>query len=63
MKSMVNVPGKLDKKKQRKEGKNFAGVDDYVISDIGCKIASSITARYYKGISADGDNLVIVKVK
>lgn len=58
-----NIPGKLDKKTciLTRGGQGFASADEHSIYDIDCKLASCVTARYYKGLSAHGDNLVIVK--
>ena len=54
-----NIPAKLDKKSGAGEG--FLSADEQGIYDIGCTVASCVTARYYKGLSAHGDNLVIVR--
>lgn len=53
----MNVPAKLEK--PRVDNK-FVSVDEYKLRGVGCDIASCITARYYKGIAANGDNVVIV---
>ena len=53
-----NIPAKLNK---HIGGKTvFAKADEHEIKCVGCLIASAVTARYYKGIAADNDNLVIV---
>jgi hypothetical protein len=31
--------------------------------DFNCKVAGCVTSRYYKGLSAHGDNLVVVRRK
>ena len=54
-----NIPARLDKKSGCGDG--FASADEQGIYDIGCTVASCVTARYYKGLSAHGDNLVIVR--
>ena len=54
-----NIPARLDKKSGAGEG--FLSADEQGIYDIGCTVASCVTARYYKGLSAHGDNLVIVR--
>lgn len=36
--------------------------DDVTIRDIGCEIAGTVTARYYKGAGADNDNAVMVGI-
>ncbi len=59
MENLINIPAKLDKVSD--DGK-FSGADEHRIMDVGCNLASTITARYYKGVSAHGDNLVIVMV-
>lgn len=56
---LKNIPAKLDKKSGCGDG--FASADEQGIYDVGCTIASCVTARYYKGLSAHGDNLVIVR--
>ena len=58
--SLLNICGKLDKKSGAGDG--FLSADKHGIYDVGCILASTVTARYYKGLSAHGDNLVIVKV-
>ena len=57
--SVKNIPARLDKKSGC--GNGFASADEQGIYDIGCTVASCVTARYYKGLSAHGDNLVIVR--
>ena len=54
-----NIPARLDKKSGCGDG--FASADEQGIYDVGCTVASCVTARYYKGLSAHGDNLVIVR--
>ena len=58
---LLNIPAKLDKKTC--EDKNFASADEQGIYAVGCKIASAVCARYYKGLAAHGDNLVIVRIE
>ena len=58
-----NIPAKLDKKAGVKDKIHFASADDFGIYGVNCKLASAVCARYYKGLSAHGDNLVIVKVE
>lgn len=60
MENLINISAKLDKVSA--DGK-FSGADEHKIMDIGCDLASTVTARYYKGVSAHGDNLVIVLVE
>ena len=60
MENLINIPAKLDKVSD--DGK-FSGADKHRIMDVGCDLAGTVTARYYKGLSAHGDNLVIVMVK
>ena len=57
----LNICSKLDKKSGA--GNGFLSADNHGIYDIGCSLASTVTARYYKGLSAHGDNLVVVRVK
>lgn len=38
---------------------HLCGVEDFQACDINHPLASTITARYYKGISAHKDNMVI----
>ena len=59
--SLLNICGKLDKKSSAGDG--FLSADKHGIYDVGCDLASTVTARYYKGLSAHGDNLVIVRIK
>lgn len=33
------------------------------IRDVGCEVASTIPARYYKGAAGNGDNMVIERSK
>ena len=59
-----NIPGKLWKVVVESScGKgSFASADEHKVYGVGCKLASTVTARYYKGLSAHGDNLVIVRI-
>ena len=57
---LKNIPARLDKKSGAGDG--FLGADEQGIYDVGCTVASCVTARYYKGLSAHGDNLVIVRI-
>ena len=50
------IPAKLDKQ----SGEKFSTADEHRIMGVDCDVASTCTARYYKGLSAHGDNLVIV---
>ena len=56
-----NIPAKLEKKKGA--GNGFLSADKHDLYDVGCILASTVTARYYKGLSAHGDNLVIVRIE
>lgn len=56
-----NIPARLDKKSGAGDG--FLSADEHGIYDVGCNVASTITARYFKGLSAHGDNLVIVRIE
>lgn len=38
---------------------SFKSVKDARLKDIGCEIASTLTARYYKGPSGDNNNIVL----
>lgn len=49
---------KLDKMTEGENGK-FARLENARIHAVGTPTASTITARYYKGASGHGDNLVI----
>lgn len=56
------IPAKLDKHSvvgNRK--KAFSSADEQRIMEPGSLVASCLTARYYKGLAAHGDNLVIVE--
>lgn len=56
-------PAKLDKHSghdMNREGA-FAKADEFRIMGVNSKVASCVTVRYYKGLSAHGDNLVIVR--
>lgn len=50
------IPAKLDK---QIEG-NLCSLNDARIKDLNTDIYGTVTARYYKGIGANGDNIVIV---
>ena len=56
------IPAKLDKHSGHDlaRGGSFAKADEFRIMGVGSKVASCVTARYYKGIAAHGDNIVIV---
>ena len=64
MKKIINIPARLDKHSghQNQTGSKFATADEHRIMNVNNDISSTVTARYYKGLSAHGDNLVIVKV-
>lgn len=54
-------PAKLDKiSGHEKGGGEFSKADEHKIMDFNCKVAGCVTSRYYKGLSAHGDNLVVV---
>lgn len=53
-----NLLCKLDKSSG--DGK-FVTINNAKLKDVGCKTAGTITARYSKGICANGDNVVIEK--
>ena len=59
-----NIPARLDKISghENKKGSEFAAADEHRIMNVNDDVSSTVTARYYKGLSAHGDNLVIVKV-
>lgn len=59
-----NIPARLDKISghDNKKGSEFAAADEHRIMNVNDDVSSTVTARYYKGLSAHGDNLVIVKV-
>ena len=52
------ITGKLDKTSSG--GKKFLKADEHKVMALNCSVASAITSRYYKGLSAHDDNLVIV---
>lgn len=41
----------------------FARKENHSLKNVGGQVAAPLTARYYKGISGDGDNVVLVYVK
>lgn len=57
------IPAKLDKHSghDMNRGGSFAKADEFRIMGVDSKVASCVTARYYKGLAAHGDNLVIVR--
>ena len=59
MENLINIPAKLSKVSADRK---FLGADKHRIMDVGCDLAGTVTARYYKGLSAHGDNLVIIMV-
>ena len=48
--SLLNICGKLDKKSGAGDG--FLSADKHGIYDVGCDLASTVTARYYKGFGS-----------
>lgn len=54
-----NIPCKLDKCKNGQ----FLSAEEHGICDIGTNIASTVTARHYKGLSANKDNMCIVAMR
>lgn len=47
---------------QKTNKKGFLSINEAGLMKIGTDIASTITARYYKGVSGNGDNMVIEMV-
>lgn len=58
MEFVRNIPAHLDKHRGQAE---LLSLDDASIRNLNTTWGGSITARYYKGIAGDGDNLVIVQ--
>lgn len=56
---LENIPCKLDK---MPEG-SLTSINDSKICDVGTETASTITARYHKGIGAHKDNMCIVAMR
>ena len=55
-KILKQLPCKYDKSR----GNKFLSQNDASIKNIGCDLAGSVTARYWKGIGANNDNCVLV---
>lgn len=51
------VPCKLDKKYGGIPG--FHSSEEHRVKGLGCREASAVTQRYYKGVNADCDNMVL----
>jgi len=51
------VPCKLDKKYGGIHG--FHASEEHRVKGLNCKEASAVTQRYYKGVNADCDNMVL----
>lgn len=58
MEFVRNIPAHLDKHCGHKELMKKA---DHGIRNVGTHWGGTVSARYLKGLSADGDNLVIVQ--
>lgn len=57
---LKNLRGGVHPCKLNKLSKSgFLGVENHSISNIDCEIASTVCARYYKGIAAHLDNIVL----
>lgn len=54
-----NIPCKLSKS----ENGHFVPADEFKVCDVGSNTASTVTARYYKGLSAERDNMCIVAMR
>lgn len=54
---MINIPCNLDK---HRGGKKILSLSSAYVRNVDSRIGGCITARYYKGIAGDGDNVVIV---
>lgn len=54
-----NIPCKLSKS----ENGHFVPADEFKVCDVGSNTASTVTARYYKGLSVDRDNMCIVAMR
>lgn len=61
-KIIENIPCKLDKVSNGKNGK-FSNLENATIKNVGSETASTITARYYKGIGSDNDNVCIAAMR
>lgn len=61
-KIIENIPCKLDKVSNGKNGK-FSNLESATIKNVGSETASTITARYYKEIGSDNDNVCIVAMR
>lgn len=55
---MKNIPAHLDKHCGCKE---LLSIDEASVRNLNTAWGGSVTARYYKGVGADGDNLIIVQ--
>ena len=49
----------LDKHAKAQKNKHFADRDNQTLRNIGAVIAACITARYWKGVNADNDNMIL----
>lgn len=58
MKFVRNIPAHLDKHCGHRE---LMRVSDHAVRNLGTLWGGCLSARYFKGIHADGDNLVIVQ--
>ena len=58
MEFVKNIPAHLDK---HCGSKDLMSVADHGVRDLGTTWGGCISARYLKGIHADGDNLVVVQ--
>ena len=38
----------------------FAKKENHSLKNVGGQVAAPLTARYYKGISSDGDNVILL---
>lgn len=52
-----NIPCHLDKHRGHKD---LLRVKDHGVRNLGTNTAGTVTQRYYKGVMADADNMVIV---
>lgn len=55
MKNKRQITAQLNKS----EGGQFLGANDFSLMKLNLPYSSTVTSRYYKGLSAHGDNLVV----
>lgn len=63
VKQSENIIGQIPCKFDKNNGNGFKSINEATVRNLNAKVTSTVTARYYKGISANNDNMVICAMR